>query len=107
MIAAIRLKTLVGLVLALGMAPLATAQPLIAPGPSAPLGNPGGIGPGGIRIAPGGSGADIPMESIGPGGIRIAPGHAGRVSGTEIFTMPQVRQGPAYRMHRERRRIRR
>jgi hypothetical protein len=69
-------------------APSSSATPQVAPTP------PGGlnatIGPGGVAIAPGPSGADIPAQTIGPGGTPIAPGSAGTLGGTRIPRDPST-----------------
>ncbi len=41
----------------------------------------GRVGPGGVPLAPGPSGSNIPSQRTGPGGVPIAPGSAGDVSG--------------------------
>jgi len=69
--------------------------PTIAPGfnysnPSSGVVNPGGIGPGGVMIAPGSSANGQNVDQIGPGGGRVAPGPAGQASGTGLLTSPRL-----------------
>jgi hypothetical protein len=58
-----------------------------SPQGTGPTINTGPLGPGGTRLAPGPSGAGIPVETIGPGGTPIAPGPAGTLGGGGIGTL--------------------
>ena len=52
----------------------------MAPGPSQPRDfTPGGIGAGGVAVAPGRAARGVNVERIGPGGTPLAPGPAGTV----------------------------
>ena len=52
----------------------------MAPGPSQPHDfTPGGIGAGGVPVAPGAGARGVNIDRIGPGGGRLAPGPAGSV----------------------------
>jgi hypothetical protein len=52
--------------------------------------NPGGIGPGGVQIAPGAGANGLDVDQIGAGGARVAPGPAGIESGTNLLTSPRL-----------------
>ena len=69
--------------------PMATAP--IAPGADIPATGLGGIGPGGVAIAPGSAAiGDTDIARFGPGGTRLAPGPAGSVSGSPVLSAPAV-----------------
>ena len=69
--------------------PMATAP--IAPGADIPATSLGGIGPGGVAIAPGSAAiGDTDIARFGPGGTRLAPGPAGSVSGSPVLSAPAV-----------------
>jgi len=63
----------------------------MAPGPSQPRNfTPGGIGAGGVQVAPGTAARGVNVERIGPGGGPLAPGPAGTVSGASAARTPTV-----------------
>jgi hypothetical protein len=63
----------------------------MAPGPSQPRDfTPGGIGAGGVGVAPGRAARDVNIERIGPGGGRLAPGPAGSVGTGPTLDSPTV-----------------
>jgi hypothetical protein len=52
--------------------------------------NPGGIGSGGVQIAPGSGASGLDVDQIGPGGGLVAPGSTGLESGTNLLTSPRL-----------------
>lgn len=63
----------------------------MAPGPSQPRDfTPGGIGAGGVPVAPGSAARDVNVERIGPGGGALAPGPAGSVGTGPTLRTPAV-----------------
>jgi hypothetical protein len=75
--------------------PAPNSGPTIAPGfdysnPNSGFVNPGGIGSGGVMIAPGAGANGLNVDQIGPGGGRVAPGLAGQESGTNLLTSPRL-----------------
>ena len=63
----------------------------MAPGPSQPRDyTPGGVGAGGVQVAPGAAARGVNVDRIGPGGGPLAPGPAGTVSGASTARTPAV-----------------
>ena len=61
----------------------------VAPGTDLPSGGFGGIGAGGVSVAPGAAtGGTSNLERIGPGGSLIAPGPAGSLGGPPLPSAP-------------------
>jgi len=61
----------------------------VAPGTDLPTGVFGGIGAGGVAVAPGAAmGGNSNLERIGPGGSLIAPGPAGGLGGPALPSAP-------------------
>jgi len=71
----------------------------VAPGADLPTGIFGGIGPGGVAVAPGGApGGNSNLERVGPGGSLIAPGPAGSLGGPALPSAPAVPAAPGSRV---------
>ena len=71
----------------------------VAPGTDLPTGIFGGVGPGGVAVAPGGAvGGNSNLERIGPGGSVIAPGPAGGLGGPALPSAPAMPVAPGSRV---------